>query len=136
MNEKSTRLVMMLAVVLTVIVVVALALVASGSTVNNDNNPMKIGNENLNYSSNSSNSSNLSNTTNGGFKIKISPSEAQKIAETYVKEPGAKVGIPRLDESRGKMVYSVPIQINGTNVGEIYINAITGENMGGAGGAP
>ncbi|NYB51831.1 MAG: PepSY domain-containing protein [Methanobacteriaceae archaeon] len=72
----------------------------------------------------------------GSVKIKISPSEAQKIAETYVKEPGAKVGIPQLDEVNGQMMYIVPIEINGSPVGEITINAVTGENMGGAGGAP
>lgn len=34
------------------------------------------------------------------------------------------------------MMYIVPIEINGSPVGEITINAVTGENMGGAGGAP
>ena len=35
-----------------------------------------------------------------------------------------------------KMVYIVPIIENGQNVGEITIDAETGENLGGAGGSP
>jgi hypothetical protein len=33
-------------------------------------------------------------------------------------------------------VYIVPVIDNGTTVGEITIDAITGENLGGAGGSP
>lgn len=134
MNQKSTGILMMLGVVLTVIIVVALALVASGVSDNNlHQDKLQIPTENNTYSLNSTNAS---NGTKGGVKIKISPSEAQKIAETYVKQPGAKVGIPQLDEVDGQMVYTVPIMINGSNVGQININAVTGKNMGGAGGAP
>lgn len=125
---------MMMAVVLTVAIVVAIALVAADVPENNYPTNLQIPNENSNITTNTSNSTNGS--TNGSVKIKISPSKAQKIAKTYVKQPGAEVGIPQLDEVDGQVVYTVPIQINGTTVGEITINAVTGENMGGAGGAP
>lgn len=61
---------------------------------------------------------------------KISPAEAQKIAQKYIEEPGATTGTPTLSNN----VYTVPVMLNGTNVGEIDINAITGKNVGGAGG--
>ena len=135
MIKKSTRVLILLAVMLTVITVVIVALAASG--IHEENNSIK--NNELQLSDNSNNTMNSTNSSKGykgGVEIKITPTEAQKIAETYVKEPGAKVGIPQLDEINGQLVYTVPIQINGTNVGEISINAMTGENMGGAGGAP
>jgi uncharacterized membrane protein YkoI len=132
MIKKSTRILVLLAVMLTVITVVALALVASDipSINNSKQENLKNSDENSNFSLNSSKG------LNGSDNIKISPVKAQKIAETFIKEPGAKVGIPQLNEVNGQMVYTVPIQINGTNVGEITINALTGENMGGAGGVP
>lgn len=136
MIKNSTRILMMLGVVLTVVIVVAIALVAADVPEGNYHTTLQIPNENNNITTNASNSSNSSNGTKGSVRIKISPSKAQKIAETYVKEPEAKVGIPQLNEVDGQMVYTVPIQINGTTVGEITINALTGENMGGAGGAP
>jgi hypothetical protein len=41
-----------------------------------------------------------------------------------------------LIKTDGQYIYVVPVIDNGTNVGEIDINAITGKNVGGAGGAP
>jgi uncharacterized membrane protein YkoI len=136
MIKKSTRVLVLLVIVLTVITVVLVALAAAGIPAGNDskqNKELQLSNNNSNNTTNSTNTSKLSK---GGVEIKITPAEAQKIAETYVKEPGAKVGIPQLDEINGQLVYTVPIQINGTNVGEITINALNGANMGGAGGAP
>ena len=82
------------------------------------------------------NNTTLNSSTNKTKNIKniISPAEAQEIAGKFIKEPGATVGIPKWDESDGEMVYIVPVLINGTNVGEITINALTGENIGGGGG--
>ena len=36
----------------------------------------------------------------------------------------------------GRQIYVVPLYQNGNIVGEIEIDAVTGENIGGAGGAP
>lgn len=129
MNEKLSRVMVLVAVMLTVMTVVALALVASG--LPEDGSPIlkkeELTVENMNNTTNSSNK-------NKNIKNIITPAEAQKIAGKYIKEPGATAGIPKWDEKDGEMFYIVPVVINGTSVGEITINAITGENMGGAGG--
>jgi len=71
-----------------------------------------------------------------GMNVKVSSSEAKKIAQSYIKQEGAVAGTPRLVKMNGKTVYLVPIEMNGKTVGEIYIDPITGKNLGGAGGAP
>ena len=70
------------------------------------------------------------------MNVKISSSEAKSIAQKYIKQEGATAGTPRLVTLNGKRVYIVPVEINGQAVGEIYIDPVTGENLGGAGGAP
>ncbi len=132
MIKKSTRLAMLLAVMLTVLVVVALALSASGVPRNGNDNITDLGKQNV-FNGEIDGNSNKTSSSNFN-RVKIYPAEAQQIAKKFIKEPRAKVGIPMLDEIDGQMVYMVPIIINGTNVGEININALTGENMGGAGG--
>ncbi len=69
------------------------------------------------------------------YKI-ISPSEAQKIATNFIEQPGAFVGEPKLVKQDNKKVYIVPVVDKSKNVGEIYIDAHNGKNLGGAGGAP
>ncbi len=64
----------------------------------------------------------------------ISEERAQKIAQKYIEEPGAKAGKPKLGDMDGKKVYTVPVLLKGDTVGEIYISATTGKNLGGAGG--
>jgi len=64
----------------------------------------------------------------------ISKEEAKRIAQQYIEEPGAVAGEPVLVNYNGKLVYIVPILLNGERVGEIYIDAKTGQNLGGAGG--
>ncbi len=81
-------------------------------------------------------SSGSSGSSGGVNGYSISPSEAQNIAQQYITEEGAVAGTPRLINMDGKPVYVVPIEINGTIVGEIYIDPETGENIGGSGGAP
>ena len=71
-----------------------------------------------------------------GMNVKVSSSEAKKIAQSYIKQEGAVAGAPRLVKMNGKTVYLVPIEMNGKTVGEIYIDPMTGKNLGGAGGAP
>jgi len=130
MNEKLSRVLVLVGIMLTVVTVVALALVASGIP---EDNSKQLGKEELTtMETNNTTNSSINKTKN--IKSIISPAEAQEIAGKFIKEPGATAGIPKWDESNGKMVYIVPVIINGTNVGEITINALTGENMGGAGG--
>lgn len=131
MIKKSTRILVLVVVMLTVLAVVALALAASGGPGNNTTDKNK-----KDTLAEQKNVSNTTTTSSNGTNVKISPKEAQKIAKSFIKESGATAGTPQLDEINGQMVYNVPVIINGTNVGEITINAMTGENMGGAGGAP
>ena len=129
MNEKLIRVMVLVGVMLTVVTVVALALVASGIP---EDDSKQLKKEEL-AAMDTNNTTNSSNKTKN-IKNIISPAEAQEIAEKFIKEPGATPGIPKWDEEDGEMVYIVPVVINGTSVGEITINALTGENMGGAGG--
>jgi uncharacterized membrane protein YkoI len=75
-------------------------------------------------------------TTYKGIQTKITPAEAQKIANKYIEVSNATAGTPNLVKQSGKLVYIVPVVSNGINVGEIDIDAQTGKNLGGAGGAP
>lgn len=68
------------------------------------------------------------NTTN------VSSAEAKNIAQKFIEEPGATAGEPMLKNDDGTQVYIVPIMHNNNIVGEILIDAQTGENLGGAGG--
>ncbi|HTX61047.1 MAG TPA: PepSY domain-containing protein [Methanobacterium sp.] len=83
----------------------------------------------------SNNTSEVNNSQqNDSGKNMISASEAQNIAQTYIEEPGATAGTPRLVEIDGQMVYVVPVIMNSNTVGQIEIDAYTGKNVGGAGG--
>ena len=75
-------------------------------------------------------------TQNNNTQINISLAEARNIAATYIQVSGAVAGMPTLVYQSNKLVYIVPVMENGTNVGEIDIDAQTGHNVGGAGGAP
>jgi len=69
--------------------------------------------------------------------VKISASEAKSIVQNnYIEQDGAKAGTPKLTTMNGEKVYVVPIIYNGKQAGEIWIDAQTGKNIGGAGGAP
>jgi uncharacterized membrane protein YkoI len=76
------------------------------------------------------------NTTGNSTQTKISSTEAQKIASQYIEVSTATAGTPTLVSQDNNLVYIVPVLDNGTTVGEITIDAITGENLGGAGGSP
>jgi uncharacterized membrane protein YkoI len=95
------------------------------STNNSVNQQKQLNNQN-------NNSSNSNTTTTTG----ISASKAQEIAKKYIEEPGAKAGTPKIINVNGKKVYVVPVMLNGEQVGEIDLDAQTGKNLGGAGGAP
>ena len=75
--------------------------------------------------------------SNGGSTVKITASEAKSIVQNnYIEQAGATAGTPKLTTMNGKPIYNVPINMNGQQVGEIWIDAKTGKNIGGAGGAP
>lgn len=104
------------------------------------------GNNNTKNSTNTSNSTNpqkvidkVNNTAtnnNNNSQTTITPTEAQKIAKTFIEVPGATAGTPKLVNQEGTLMYIVPVINNNTVVGEIDIDAKTGKNLGGAGGAP
>ncbi len=78
-----------------------------------------------------------SSSSNGGSSVKITASEAKSIVQNnYIEQNGATAGTPKLTSMNGEKVYIVPIMYNGKQAGEIWIDAKTGKNVGGAGGAP
>ncbi|MGB9936439.1 MAG: PepSY domain-containing protein [Methanobacterium sp.] len=77
-----------------------------------------------------------SQSGNGGSNVKISPAQAKSIAQKSIAQEGATTGAPKLITMNGTKVYVVPVIDNGKTAGEIWIDAQTGENIGGAGGAP
>lgn len=118
-------------VIMAIIAVAGLVFAASGGTgggdpIKDSENPEQQNNENAEIKN---------DETSGGNKV-ISTNKAQEIAQKYIEEPGAKAGTPKLSNVNGKAVYIVPVILNGEQVGEIEIDAETGENLGGAGGAP
>lgn len=104
------------------------------------------GNNNTKNSTNTSNSTNpqkvidkvnnTATTHNNNSQTTITPTEAQKIAKTFIEVSGATAGTPKLVNQEGTLMYIVPVINNNTVVGEIDIDAKTGKNLGGAGGAP
>lgn len=107
--------------------------VAVYGNAGNSNPNVKHTDQNNLINNSTNTSSNNTQTTNQG-KNMISASEAQNIAKKYIEEPGATAGTPNLVEINGKKTYAVPVIMNGKTVGEIDIDAYTGENVGGAGG--
>ncbi|WP_321422335.1 PepSY domain-containing protein [uncultured Methanobacterium sp.] len=110
---------------------IVLMVIVSGCTTNTNSTQ----NNTQNMSNQSNNNSNNANNTTNSTNL-ISPEKAKSIAQQYVEEPGVTTGTPVLQTFNGKKVYVVPLVQNGQNVGEIEIDAVTGENLGGAGGAP
>ena len=119
------------AIVAIVVIVAAAAIVfAAAGNTNHTNSTNSVNAENQ------QNLSASSGTSDNSSKTKISSAEAQKTAQKYIDVQGATAGTPKLIKINGQYIYAVPVIDNGTNVGEIDINAITGKNVGGAGGAP
>jgi uncharacterized membrane protein YkoI len=123
-----------------IIAILAVGVFAFGSsdTTKNPNSTSTIQQQNVAAINTNSNPSNPSNnpTTTQNSQTKVSSAEAQKIADKYILQPGAAAGTPKLIKQDTKLVYIVPVIMNGKQVGEIYIDAQTGQNQGGAGGAP
>lgn len=131
-------------------IIVALVVVAAvsglvyatyGNTNSNNitNNSTTQGTQQMQQTTNTT--PNTPNTTTSDTKsktvqTKISSAEAMKIANSYIQVSTAKAGTPTLITQDNKLVYIVPVIDNGTNAGEIDIDAQTGANLGGAGGSP
>ncbi|HML05612.1 MAG TPA: PepSY domain-containing protein [Methanobacterium sp.] len=116
-----------------IIAVVGIVFAAGGAGHSNSTNSNDLEKQQNNGSnSNTNKSTNTSVTTSTA----ISATKAKEIAQKYIDQPGATAGTPELTKMDGKKVYIVPVIDNGQRVGEIDIDAQTGENLGGAGGAP
>ncbi|MGF7117916.1 PepSY domain-containing protein [Methanobacterium oryzae] len=109
--------------VISLIAILVLIVSISGCVDNNQNT------NNTNNNTQNTTQYNINQNT-----TKISSDEAKNIAQKYIEEPGATAGEPMLKDESGNPVYIVPIMQNNNIVGEIIIDAQTGENLGGAGG--
>ena len=117
-------------VVLVAIVGIAFAAYSNTNTKNSANTINSTSPEKVNVNV-------IKNTTSNTDKTQsnISPAKAQAIAKTYIEVSGATAGTPKLQNQDGTLVYIVPVINNNSTVGEIDIDAKTGKNLGGAGGA-
>ncbi len=131
------------------VVTISAVVIAAFAVSGNNNSPYNIGSDQLTQLTTPSTTNITSNQLTAGQKNKnhnlvnhltlpiiISPTEAQKIAEKYIEQPGASAGTPKLVKEDGKKVYIVPVIDKANNVGEIHLDAHNGKNLGGAGGAP
>lgn len=118
---------MIVIVAVVALMVVGIAAYGSAGKLNSTNQTKE-----QNLSDNNNNS--LPTNSQATEQSIISASEAQSIAQKYIEEPGATAGTPDLVEKNGQKIYIVPVILNGQTVGEIHIDAITGNNVGGAGG--
>ena len=121
--------------IVAIIAAVGLVFAAYGGTGNTEKNSSSDSN-NLEKQQSSVISSNVNIATKKeDTKNMISASKAKEIAQKYIEVSTATAGTPKLIKSGETMIYVVPVIDNGQVVGEIEINAQTGENVGGAGGA-
>jgi len=126
--------------IILVAAIVGIGYAAHVSAHDNNNNTNQTSAQNLTNNTKNTTTSTPNTTTNntqntGSGQDLISAADAQSIAQTYIIQPNAKAGTPILKEIDGEQIYTVPVILNGNNVGEIDIDAQTGKNVGGAGGA-
>lgn len=93
-------------------------------------------NQKVDNSNNPTSDSQDSSQTYSKSNNEISSSEAKSVAQKYIEEPGTNAGKPEKVNIGGKKTYVVPVESDGKTVGEIHVDPETGENVGGAGGAP
>lgn len=120
-----------LTIVLVVVAVLGVVLVSYGQSDNQSSSKNSTGLQKTVSVVTNNNTASTSTVSAG-----ISSTEAKKIAASYIKMDGATAGTPKLVKQDGKLLYVVPVMINGKTAGEIDIDAQTGQNLGGAGGAP
>jgi hypothetical protein len=132
------------AIVIIIVVVVGGVYLAAQSAGPNNNTinmsnitPQNVSQNNTTESNNGTNSTNATNSTNNtnynNTQTTISAQQAQKIAQAYILESGAKAGNPTLTKwPDGRLVWHVPIiNSNGKYEGiGIDIDAQTGANLG------
>lgn len=116
--------------ILAIFAAIGIVFAASGGTGNN--NPKNDSSDQIKQQDVKNSSSNISTDTK--TKTGISAAKAQKIAQKYIQVSGAVAGTPKLTKIKGHTIYIVPVIDNGKTVGEIDIDAQSGENVGGAGG--
>ncbi len=122
--------------IISVVVIVAILGIAFAAYGNNSNNSTNTTNTKSPDKVNTTIKNTTSNNNNNAQTTTITPTEAQKIAKTYIAVTGAIAGTPKLVNQNGTLVYIVPVINNNSTVGEIDIDAKTGKNLGGVGGAP
>ncbi len=115
-------------------------------TLNSTSNPQNQVNSDINGSDkdiNQQESTSLQNQENynnteqeTSSKDNIKNVDSRSIASKYIEEPNAVAGEPKRVKIGGKSTDVVPVISDGKQVGEIHIDPKTGENVGGAGGAP
>ena len=133
---------MMKKIVLTVVVIVAILGIAFAAYSNsNAKNPTTNNTTNTTTGTSHASITNTTplttQTTTKNTQANISPAAAQELATKFIETSGVTAGTPKLVNQSGTQVYIVPlIDENNTTVGEIDIDAKTGKNLGGAGGAP
>jgi len=97
-----------------------------------------VNNNQTNNTTNTSNQTVQQNTTgNNTYNstgTNVTAEEAKNIAKKYIEQPGATAGDPTLVNTDGTPTYIVPVMLNGSQVGEIIIDAQTGKFIDGAGG--
>jgi hypothetical protein len=97
----------------------------------------------------SSTGSGSSGSSQGGSNVKVTSDEAKTLAVDVNTQPYTTLGTPVLESMLGTKVYVIPVISNGNDpdhpefkkgqvIGEIYIDAYTGNDLklGGGGGAP
>ena len=128
------------AIVAIVVIVAAAAIVFAAFPADQKNptnsNTTKSSEIQQNSTKNLNNTTVADNSAPKSDNTAISAAEAKEIAGKYIVQSGAYAGTPKLINENGNLVYSVPVIYNEKIVGEIDINAQTGKNVGGAGGAP
>jgi len=128
-------------ILLSLIIVILIGATAVGYQITNSTSEPSqppISQDTITTNQGSSNGTSLlfEQQTPGGVNVNVTAEEAKLIAQKYIEEPGAIAGTPELKTVGGSLVYVVPVILNNTIVGEIYIDPQNGKNVGGAGGAP
>ena len=106
------------------------------SDINGSNKPINQQKSTSLQNNDNSNDQNKNTKQEPRSKDNIKNSDSQSIASKYIEEPNAVAGKPKRVNIGGKSTDVVPVLLDDKQVGEIHIDPKTGENVGGAGGAP
>lgn len=111
------------------LIAVLVVLVSISGCVTNDqtNNTTSTGNQTVQQNT-------TGNTTSNSTGTNVSAEEAKNVAKKHIGQQDATVGEPALINTDGKLTYMVPVMSKGNQIGEIIVDAKTGEFVDGAGG--